>query len=139
MDKVSIRRLPVLDAPPARPVLDGVRIRMPAGEAAPVWNGGPWRFIAYLELLPGPGLWRGNHWHEKKTEYFYVISGRVRGVFEDLDTGGALDTEIETGTTIVIAPRCAHAFAGLERAQAIECSSFEFDPADAYPKVLATD
>jgi len=139
MDKVSIRRLPVLDAPPAQPILDGVRIRMPAGEAVPVWNGGPWRFIAYLELLPGPGLWRGNHWHEKKTEYFYVISGRLRGVFEDLDTGESLDTELETGTTVVIRPRCAHAFLGLERSQAIECSQLEFDASDAHRKVVGRD
>lgn len=139
MKRVNIRRLPVLDAPPPEPILDGVRIRMPAGEAAPVWNGGPWRFIAYLELLPGPATWRGNHFHEKKTEYFYVISGRLRGVFEDLDTGERLDAELEAGTTIVIAPRVAHAFKGLERSQALECSPFEFDPTDAYPKVVGAD
>jgi len=136
MDKVTIRALPVLDGPPAEPVLDGVRIRMPAGEAAPVWNGGPWRFIAYLELLPGAATWRGNHWHEKKTEYFYVISGRLRGVFEDLDTGETLDTELEAGTTVVIRPRVAHAFKGLERSQALECSPFEFDATDAFPKAV---
>lgn len=139
MKGVTIRRLPVLDGPPARPILDGVRIRMSAGEAAPVWNGGPWRFIAYLELLPGPGRWRGNHWHEKKTEYFYVISGRLRGVFESLDTGERLDTELEAGTTIVIEPRVAHAFVGLERSQALECSPFEFDASDAYPKQVGSD
>lgn len=138
MPKVTIRRLPVLDGPPAKPILDGVRIRMPAGEAVPVWNGGPWRFIAYLELLPGPDTWRGNHWHEKKTEYFYVISGRLRGVFEDLDTGETLDTELEQGTTIVIQPRCAHAFKGLERSQALECSPHEFDATDAFRKQLGS-
>ena len=137
MDKVTIRRLPVLDGPPARPVLDGVRIRMRAGETVPVWNGGPWRFIAYLEMLPGSDTWRGNHWHELKTEYFYVVSGRLRAVFEDLDTGERLDTELETGTTVTIAPRVAHAFKGLERSQALECSPFEFDASDAYAKAVA--
>ena len=139
MDKVTIRRLPVLERPPAQPILDGVRIRMPAGEAVPVWNGGPWRFIAYLELLPGPGRWRGNHWHEQKTEYFYVISGRLRGVFEDLDTGETLDATLEEGTTIVIRPRCAHAFLGLERSQALESSPLEFDAGDAFPKQVGRD
>lgn len=136
MKGVTIRALPVLDAPPPQPILDGVRIRMRAGEAVPVWNGGPWRFIAYLELLPGEGAWRGNHFHEKKTEYFYVISGRLRGVFEHLDTGEALDTELEAGTTLVIEPRVAHAFKGLERSQALECSPHEFDASDAYAKVV---
>ena len=139
MDKVTIRRLPVLEKPPAEPILDGVRIRMPAGEAVPVWNGGPWRFIAYLELLPGANTWRGNHWHEQKTEYFYVISGRLRAVFEDLDTGETLEAELESGTTLVIQPRCAHAFKGLERSQALECSPHEFDATDAHPKVVGRD
>ena len=139
MDKVSLRRLPVLEQPPAQPILDGVRIKMPAGEAVPVWNGGPWRFIAYLELLPGPGRWRGNHWHERKTEHFYVISGRLRGVIEDHDTGERLDTTLEEGTTLVIRPRSAHAFLGLERSQAIECSPLEFDATDAYAKVVGRD
>lgn len=138
MRGVTIRRLPVLEKPPARPILDGVRIVMPAGEAAPVWNGGPWRFIAYLELLPGPGLWRGNHWHERKTEYFYVISGRLRGVFEDLDSGERLEADLDAGTTVVIEPRVAHAFRGLERSQAIECSPLEFDAGDAFPKRVGT-
>ncbi len=134
--KVSIRRLPVLDAPPARPILDGVRIRMSAGEAAPVFNGGPWRFIAYLEFLPGTGTWRGNHFHEKKRESFYIIKGRLRGVFEDVDTGERAEAELEAGDVIVIEPRCAHAFTALEYAQAIECSPYEFDASDAYPRVV---
>ena len=135
--KVSIRRLPVLDAPPAQPVLDGVRIRMAAGEAVPVFNGGPWRFVAYLEFLPGTGAWRGNHWHERKREEFYVIRGRLRALFEDMDTGERAETVLEQGDVLAIEPRCAHAFQALEYAQAIECSPFVFDAADAYARVLA--
>ena len=136
LSKVSIRSLPVLDAPPAQPILDGVRICMAAGEAAPVFNGGPWRFIAYLEFLPGTGAWRGNHFHEKKREYFYIISGRVLGMFEDVDTGERAEAELATGDVIVIEPRCAHAFRAIDRAQAIECSPLEFDASDAYPRVV---
>lgn len=135
--KVSIRKLPVLDAPPSQPILDGVRIRMAAGEAAPVFNGGPWRFIAYLEFLPGTGAWRGNHYHEKKRESFYILTGRVRGVFEDVDTGERAEADLDAGTVIVIEPRCAHAFTALEYAQAIECSPLEFDASDAYPRVVS--
>ena len=134
--KVSIRRLPVLEAPPAAPVLAGARILMPAGEAAPVFNGGPWRFIAYLEFLPGTNAWRGNHWHELKRESFYIIKGRVRGVFEDLDTLERTEAVLEAGDVVVIEPRCAHAFAALEYAQAIECSPLVYDAADAHPRVV---
>ncbi len=134
--KVSIRSLPVLEKPPSAPVLDGVRIRMAAGEAAPVFNGGPWRFIAYLEFLPGTGAWRGNHWHARKRESFYVVKGRLRGVFEDIDTGEAAEAELRAGDVIVIEPRCAHAFTALEYAQAIECSPLEYDAGDAYPRIV---
>lgn len=137
LSKVSIRSLPVLDAPPSAPILDGVRIRMAAGEAAPVFNGGPWRFVAYLEFLPGTGAWRGNHYHEKKREYFYVVTGRLRGVFEDIDSGDRFDCELAAGDVLTIEPRCAHAFSAIEYAQVIECSPLEFDASDAYPRVVA--
>lgn len=137
--KLSLRPLPVLDGPPAQPVLDGARIRMAAGEAAPVFNGGPWRFIAYLEFLPGTGAWRGNHFHEKKCEYFYVISGRLHGVFEDMDSGERFETELVVGDVLTIEPRCAHAFRALEYAQVIECSPLEFDASDSYPRVVGRD
>ena len=136
--KVTIRRLPVYDAPPTAPVLDGARILMPAGEAAPVFNGGPWRFIAYLEFLPGTGAWRGNHFHERKHESFYIVRGRVRGVFEDVDTGERAEAELAAGDLVTIAPRCAHAFAALEYAQAIECSPLVYDASDAHPRVVAS-
>lgn len=136
LSRVSIRRLPVLDAPPATPVLDGVRIRMSAGEAAPIWNGTPFRFIAYLEFLPDTGAWRGNHFHEKKREAFYVIRGRLRAVFEDVDTGERAEHTLEAGDVLHIEPRCAHAFQALEYAQVIECSPLDYDAADAYPRVV---
>jgi mannose-6-phosphate isomerase-like protein (cupin superfamily) len=136
MDKVVIRRLPLLEAPPASPILDGVRIRMPAGEAAPVYNGGPWRFISYLEFLAGTGLWRGNHYHERKREYVYVISGTVLGAFEDIDSGERLEVDLPAGTTVLIEPRCAHAFREQGYAQAFECAPLEFDADDAFPFVV---
>jgi mannose-6-phosphate isomerase-like protein (cupin superfamily) len=133
---VTIRRLPVLDAPPATPVLDGVRIHMAAGEAAPVFNGTPWRFVAYLEFLPGTGAWRGNHYHEKKLEAFYVIRGRLEAAFANVDTGERSTAEVETGDVLLIEPRCAHAFRALEYAQVIECGTQDFDPTDAFARVV---
>jgi len=138
MDKLSIRQLPVLDAPPAAPILEGVRIRMPAGEAAPVFNGGPWRFIAWLEFAAGTGAWRGNHYHERKREYFYVIRGTLLGRFQDVDTGEYLEQELPEGTVIVIEPRLAHAFQGVGYAQCMECSPLVFDASDAFPHVPGT-
>jgi len=109
---------------------------MAAGEAAPVFNGGPWRFVAWLEFLPGTGAWRGNHWHEKKREHFYVIRGRLRALFEDVDSGERDEAILEPGTVLVIEPRCAHAFTALEYAECIECSPLEFDAGDAHARRL---
>jgi len=135
--KITLRRLPEFDGPPPAPVLDGARIHMSAGEAAPILNGGPWRFVAYLEFLPGTGAWRGNHYHEFKHETFYIVKGRLRGVFEDMDTGETLQLELAAGDLVTIAPRCAHAFAALEYAEAIEVSPLVYDASDAHPHVLA--
>ena len=139
MDKLSVRQLPLLDVPPQAPVLDGVRIKMAAGEAALVFNGGPWRFIAWLEFAEGAIAWRGNHYHERKHESFYVIRGTLLGRFEDLDTGEYLEQELPEGTVLTIAPRLAHAFKGLGYAHCMECSPLEFDASDAYPHVPGGD
>lgn len=138
LSKLTLRRLPLLDQPPATPILDGVRIRMAAGEAAPIFNGTPFRFVGYLEFLPDTGAWRGNHWHEKKHESFYVIRGRLRGVFEDLDTGERETLELEAGDLLEIAPRCAHAFAALEYAQVLECSPLDYDASDAHRREVGS-
>ncbi len=134
-ERLHIRRLPLLKAPPPTPVLDGVRIRMSAGEAAPVFNGGPWRFIAWLEFIDGTGEWRGNHYHEKKRESFYVIRGALLGRFQDLDTGEYQEHELPEGTVLSIEPRVAHAFKGLGYSHCMECSPLEFDASDAYTHV----
>ena len=40
--------------------------------------------VAFFELKKGQ--FRGNHYHEKKEEVFYIISGKIRAVFADIDT-----------------------------------------------------
>ena len=99
-------------------------------------HGTPYRFVAYLEFLEGTGAWRGNHYHEKKREAFYVIRGRLKAAFENVDTGERAEVEVREGDVIVIEPRVAHAFQAIEYTQAIECSPLDFDASDAYPRVV---
>jgi mannose-6-phosphate isomerase-like protein (cupin superfamily) len=40
--------------------------------------------VAFFELRKGQ--FRGNHYHEKKEEVFYIISGKIRAIFADIDT-----------------------------------------------------
>ena len=53
------------------------------------------RHVAYFELMKG--FTRGGHYHNHKEEVFYIIDGRVRGVFYDLETGEELSVEALAG------------------------------------------
>ncbi|WDZ82440.1 cupin domain-containing protein [Micromonospora cathayae] len=129
MDKVQLRRLPVTE-PPIPP--GGGRIQSDAGELAQIASGpDAYRFVAYLELRPGRP--RGNHYHTRKTETLYVVSGRVRAVFHDLTSGRRSEAVLEPGHLVTIQPHCAHVFHALDPAQAVELADVPYDPADTHP------
>ena len=67
--------MPIVE-PPA-PV-DGGRILTPSGELVQVLSDREIRLIVYLEFADSTsGLVRGNHYRMNKTEFLYVISGRI--------------------------------------------------------------
>lgn len=130
VQKVRLRRLPVTSPPiPA----GGGRIQSPAGELAQIVNGGTYRFLAYLEFRPDAARPRGNHYHAHKTETLYVISGRLRAVFRDLDSGERTELTIEAGDAVTVEPRCAHVYFALEHSQAVELADTPYDPGDTHP------
>ena len=88
------------------------------------------RHIAYFTIKAG--FSRGMHYHEKKDETFYVISGRLRASFIDLDSGEKFDQVLTPGMRLRVRPRCWHAFYGLEDSSVVEYSPQEYDKEDAY-------
>jgi mannose-6-phosphate isomerase-like protein (cupin superfamily) len=134
LDKVSIRRLPVVE-PPAPP--DGGRIQTAAGELAQIVNGLELRYLAYVEFKVDAPILRGNHYHEHKHEFLYVISGRLRARYLDLDSGETAEVLLEAGDLVTVAPRCGHVYHPLEYSQAVEFSANAYDPADTLPYPLA--
>jgi len=92
------------------------------------------RHVAYFELRKG--FTRGGHYHNRKEEVFYIIDGRVRGVFYDLETGEQAEYIFEKGDKIRVKTGCAHIFYGVEDSHAIEYSNQYYDSRDAYPYVL---
>lgn len=130
-DKVSLRRLPRFRAPLTTPVTEGGVIEMPAGDFVQVANGDAVRFVAHLEFRAASGASRGNHYHLLKTEWLTVIRGRLSARYHDLDTGTRFDTVLEPGDQVRVSPRCAHSYAALEDAAAVECASHAFDGGDA--------
>lgn len=88
------------------------------------------RHLAYFELKKG--FYRGNHYHEKKEEFFYIISGKIKAVFYDIDTGEKETYILEKGQRIFVLPRCAHIFYGIEDAMVIEYSPQVYDKEDSF-------
>lgn len=76
-------------------------------------------------------FWRGMHYHEKKDEVFYVVGGRIRAVFVDLDTREREEHILTKGHKLRVKPRCWHVFYGMEDALVVEYSPQVYDKADA--------
>ena len=72
-DKIQIHDLPVTDQ-----FLRQKRLIQDRGELALIEDGKHFCHLGYFSLKAGPGLFRGGHYHARKTEYFYVIAGRLR-------------------------------------------------------------
>jgi dTDP-4-dehydrorhamnose 3,5-epimerase-like enzyme len=77
-------------------------------------------------------FWRGMHYHEKKDETFYVIDGRIRAVFIDLDTNEKEELILTRGNRLRVKPRCWHVLYGIDDASVVEYSPQAYDKTDAY-------
>ena len=78
------------------------------------------------------GFSRGNHYHEKKEEIFYVFEGKVKASFIDIDTFQKEERILGKGDKIRVKPRCGHLFYGLENTLVIEYSPQVYDKEDNY-------
>jgi dTDP-4-dehydrorhamnose 3,5-epimerase-like enzyme len=87
------------------------------------------RHVAFFELKKGQ--FRGNHYHEKKEEVFYVISGKIRAVFADIDTSEREERILTRGDKVQVPTRLGHVFYGLEDATVVEYSPQYYDKEDA--------
>jgi oxalate decarboxylase/phosphoglucose isomerase-like protein (cupin superfamily) len=70
--------------------------------------------VAFFELKKGQ--FRGNHYHEKKEEVFYIINGKIRAIFVDLDTSERKEQILTKGDKVQVPTRMGHIFHGLEDA-----------------------
>mgnify|MGYP001447445651 CR=1 FL=1 len=127
ISKVEIETLPV-----TRAFLRRKRLVEERGELALIEDGMPIHHLGYFSLVPGQGF-RGGHFHERKTEHFYIISGMLRLEVQDIDTGRRAVTHLKQGQKAVIHPQCAHRFFALETAQVIEYYEGVYDKEDDHP------
>lgn len=127
LDKLNVRSLPMTEPPIPN---GGGRISTPAGEIAQIINGEDFSFLAYIEFQPGATRARGNHYHVEKTELLYLINGRLRAVYEDMESGLREERFLSAGDLVTIQPKCAHVYFALEYSQSVEISIGKYDPAD---------
>ena len=78
------------------------------------------------------GFSRGSHYHEAKEEIFYVVSGKMRALFLDMDTLQKEEYILEKGDKIRMRPRCGHIFYGLEGTLVVEYSPHVYNKEDSY-------
>jgi dTDP-4-dehydrorhamnose 3,5-epimerase-like enzyme len=125
MDKVFLESLP------EDKNIDGVkRWEEEKGEFAQICYAEEARHIAFFVIKKG--FWRGMHYHEKKEETFYVIDGRIRAIFIDLDSGQREEYTLAKGQRLRVKPRCWHIFYGIDDASVVEYSPQVYDKTDAY-------
>jgi len=125
MDKVRIEKLPL-----SKEILGAKRWEEERGEFVQISYKEEMRHLAIFEIRKG--FSRGNHYHEKKEEIFYVVRGKIRALLVDMDTLQKEEDVFEKGDKIRIKPRCGHLFFALEDSFIVEYSPQIFDIEDRY-------
>ncbi len=126
--KVKVDELPVTEE-----FMKEKRVIEDRGELALISDGKIFRHLAYFSLKPGKGFFRGGHYHLKKIEHIYVISGKLKITFVDLDTNKKHIERFRDGHRITIYPGCAHLFEAEKEVHAIEYYEFPFNRDDYIP------
>src|SRR5262245_2753772 len=127
------RTLPTVQPTPVpaagSPVLK--RLMLPQGELAQICDGSePFRYLAFIELKAGSA--RGNHYHNAKDEWVYLIRGSVSLEVQEVTGGPRESIPLIAGDLVRIPPGVAHALKVVESGQAVEFSSQRFDPEDIH-------
>ena len=126
--KIQIDELPTTDG-----FLPQKRLIQPRGELALIEDGMRFKHLGYFSLKRGRGFYRGGHYHTKKVEHFYVISGKLLVQMVDLDTQEKSEVRLREGQRVTIHPNCAHRFRAESEAQVIEYFDSLYDPEDDRP------
>jgi len=124
-EKIEIETLPITDK-----FMRQKRLIQDRGELALIEDGTQFQRLGYFSLKKGKGYYRGGHYHRRKVEHFYMVSGRIRVHLVDLKTGKKSEAVIREGQRVIIYPNCAHRFEAEEEAQVIEYCNSMYDPED---------
>ena len=129
--KVRKSSLPGLSPPTGADAPSLKRLLLPQGELAQIHDSDePIHYVAYIELREGTV--RGNHYHQLKEEFVYLIQGELRLVIEDIETKARESVLLEGGDLAFIGTGVGHALQILKPGHAIEFSKARFDAGDTH-------
>jgi mannose-6-phosphate isomerase-like protein (cupin superfamily) len=129
--KVVRWTLPVLPSPSGEGMPLLKRLLLAQGELAQFYDSDEGiRYIAAVELREGAV--RGNHYHDRKEEWLYVMSGEVLLLLEDMESRARATVLLRVGDLAVVHTGVAHAWKTMRAGLAVEYSSVRFDPADVH-------
>lgn len=125
MDKVQIEKLPH-----SKEILGAKRWEEERGEFVQISYKEEIWHLAVFGIRKG--FSRGSHYHEAKEEIFYVVSGKMRALFLDMDSLQKEEYILQKGDKIRMKPRCGHIFYGLEDTLVVEYSPQIYNMEDSY-------
>ena len=102
------------------------------GQAHFIVNDQPFCRLLALTLQPGSG-WRGSHYHQRKSEWLYILAGRARLQCQCLIGGESLQIDLEEGSRLLIPAQVAHRISALAPLTFLEFSDHAYDQADDIP------
>lgn len=103
------------------------------GEMAQIVNSTAegFRHLVYWDLdSPKSGQTRGNHYHLRKTERYYILSGRLELSIRENGRSPEETIVVSAGDRVSICPLVVHSFKSLSYAQVLEFSPGPYDPED---------
>jgi len=112
------------------------RIFSEKGEMAQILNRADEAFkqLVYWELdSTKPDQERGHHYHERRIEQIYVLTGALELLLKDIENSDIKKMIIKVGDRVTISPKVAHAYRSLMYSQVLEYSPEPYDPIDTYP------
>jgi dTDP-4-dehydrorhamnose 3,5-epimerase-like enzyme len=125
MDKVQIEKLPH-----SKEILGAKRWEEERGEFVQISYKEEIWHLAVFGIRKG--FSRGSHYHEAKEEIFYVVSGKMRALFLDMDSLQKEEYILQKGDKIRMKPRCGHIFYGLEDTLVVEYSPQIYNMEDSF-------
>ena len=122
-------RLQLVVLPLSQEILVEKRSQDQRGEAHFIIDNQPVCRVACVSLKARAGS-RGNHYHQHKTEGFYLVSGHLQLKLKCLVSDQELELDLRPGSRFFIPPMVAHSLMALEDLWFVEFTDHSYEPSD---------